>query len=96
MEDKSINIITSNVGFLYEDPELNEIYKFDNETGKLVLIVSSLDDSNIVVEYANLDDEYPSLFKHSSGTNMNVTYTDQGRISAVDILDHNGNIQQSR
>ena len=84
------------VGFVYEDAQLNEVYTFDNLTGKLKFIDSSLDNSSISVSYADDHDRYPSLFKHSSGKSMTVTYTDNGNIRAIDLLDENGNVKQSR
>ena len=78
---------------MYEDLDLNEIYTFSNETGKLMYIDSSLDNSSISVEY---NGQLPSLFRHTTGRSMNVTYTDGGMIRAVDLLDENGNVERTR
>lgn len=56
-------------------------------------IDSSLDNSSISVEY---DGQLPSLFKHSTGKSMNVSYTDGRMIRAVDLLDENGNVERTR
>lgn len=56
-------------------------------------IDSSLDNSSISVEY---DGQFPSLFRHTTGRSMNVTYTDRGMIRAVDLLDENGNVEKTR
>lgn len=83
-------------GFAYEDAILDEVYTFDNLTGRLMYIDSSLDNSTISVEYSDPSDRYPCLFKHSSGKSMTVTYTEKGMIRAVDMLDENGNVEKSR
>ena len=48
------------------------------------------------MEYADQDKQYPSSFKHSGGKSMTISYTDRDMIDAVDMLDENGNIEQTR
>lgn len=69
---------------------------FDSITGKLLLISGIYDDSKIQVQYTNDEDQFPSLFTHSNGKKMNITYTESGLISTVDILDEDENIQETR
>lgn len=80
----------------YEDPEVEEIYTFDYATGLLMKITSTdVDDgSNITLEYNSL--QQPILFVHSNGKKLNVTYTENGLISYVEVLDEDNTILRSR
>ena len=82
------------VGVIYEDPEDEVLYIFDYESGLLLNISSTEDDSAISVEYNNL--QQPMIFSHSNGFRMRISYTENGLISYVDILDGNDNVVKSR
>ena len=78
----------------YEDPEVEEMYTFDYATGLLMEITSTDDGSTITLEYDSL--QQPILFVHSNGKKLNVTYTDDGLISFVEILDEDNTTLKSR
>ena len=81
-------------GLSYEDTEAGVMYTFNTSSGKLIQIASLVDNSSIVVEHR--DQEYPVLFTHSNGNRLNVTYTDSGLISYVDLLDEENNVEKTR
>ena len=84
------------LGFVYVDRQEDEEYIFDSISGKLIAIRTAIDNSSIKVSYANEGDLFTYLFKHSNGKKMNVTYTDNGFIETVDILDEDDNIELTR
>ena len=81
-------------GLSYEDTEAGVMYTLNASSGKLTQIASLVDNSSIVVEHH--DQEYPVLFTHSNGKSLNVTYTDGGLISYVDLLDEENNVEKTR
>ena len=81
-------------GLSYEDTEAGVMYTFNTSSGKLIQIASLVDNSSIVVEHR--DQEYPVLFTHSNGKRLNVTYTNSGLISYVDLLDEENNVEKTR
>ena len=81
-------------GLSYEDTEAGVMFTFNTSSGKLTQIASLVDNSSIVVEHR--DQEYPVLFTHSNGKSLNVTYTDSGLISYVDLLDEENNVEKTR
>ena len=84
----------SHTGVNYEDTEAGVMYTFNTSSDKLTQIASLVDNSSIVVEHRG--QEYPVLFKHSNGKSLNVTYTDSGLISFVDLLDEDNNVEKTR
>lgn len=78
----------------YEDSEDEIVYKFDYESGLLLSISSTEDDSVISVEYNSL--QQPLIFSHSNGFKMRISYTENDLISYVDILDGNDDVVKSR
>ena len=81
-------------GLSYEDTEAGVMYTLNASSGKLTQIASLVDNTSIVVEHR--DQEYPVLFTHSNGKSLNVTYTDGGLISYVDLLDEENNVEKTR
>ena len=79
---------------IYEDPEDEALYKFDYESGLLLSISSTEDDSVISIEYNSL--QQPMILSHSNGFKMRISYTENGLIGYVDILDRNDNAVKSR
>ena len=70
-------------GLSYDDTEAGVMYTLNASSGKLTQIASLVDNTSIAVEHR--DQEYPVLFTHSNGKSLNVTYTDSGLISYVDL-----------
>lgn len=81
-------------GLKYEDPEAEVMYTFDYANGLLIKITSTDDGSAITLEYNSL--QQPIFFVHSNGKKLNVTYTDSGLISYLDMLDGDNTILKSR
>ena len=90
----SFRYCISHTGVSYEDTEAGVMYTFNTSSGKLTQIASLVDNSSIVVEHHG--QEYPVLFKHSNRKSLNVTYTDSGLISFVDLLDEDNNAEKTR
>ena len=84
----------SSLGVMYLDTEHQLQFMFHRQSGKLMEISFAGDNTSMLVDYYG--QEWPSRFTHSNGKKLNITYTTSGRISYVDVLDQDDNIEQSR
>jgi len=78
----------------YTDAQNSVVYNFDNNSGLLVEISSTLDNSTIHLQYN--DQQLPQYFSHSNGKKLRVSYTEGGRIRSVDLVDENSAVESSR
>ena len=75
------------------DAQNSVVYSFDGNSGSLVEISSTLDNSTVRLEYS--DRQLPQYFSHSNGKKLRVSYTEGGRIRSVDLLDENNAVESN-
>ena len=81
-------------GITFEDSNANIIYTFDQESGLLIQIESTLNNDTITLKY--FGQQWPVRITHSNGKMLKITYTSSGLINYVDLVDEEENIIQTR
>ena len=77
---------------IYDNGKLGTKYIFDNTTGRLTDITLGINNETISVDYLN--QTYPSLFTHSNGKQIRITYN-EGKVIFIDLVTEDGSILKS-
>ena len=77
---------------LLENTKSGAKYNFESSTGRLSEISAEIEDDRITVQYLN--ETYPSVFIHSSGRQLRITYNED-KVIYIDLVDEDESILKS-
>ena len=82
----------NSIEVIYDNGRLGTKYIFDYTTGRLTNITLGVNNETISVDYLN--QSYPSLFTHSNGKQLRITYN-EGKVVYIDLVTEDGSILKS-